>query len=203
MGGDTMEIIIGIAFLVACITIIIIALKNNFNNINIEDSKIKAGKIGEERAITIIESVLREGDYLFSNIDFIYDDRPAELDCVVVNKYGVFIIEVKNYVGYIVGDEDDYEWKKYKITDAKDIYDKSVKNPIKQVKRQVYLLAKYLDYYGVNVWVKGYALLMHGNSPVDSEYILSSIDEIDKAIHTKNRNFLSKSTIENIKNILQ
>ena len=184
MGGDTMEIIIGIAFLVACITIIIIALKNNFNNINIEDSKIKAGKIGEERAITIIESVLREGDYLFSNIDFIYDDRPAELDCVVVNKYGVFIIEVKNYVGYIVGDEDDYEWKKYKITDAKDIYDKSVKNPIKQVKRQVYLLAKYLDYYGVNVWVKGYALLMHGNSPVDSEYILSSIDEIDKAIHT-------------------
>lgn len=198
-----MEIIIGIAFLVACITIIIIALKNNFNNINIEDSKIKAGKIGEERAITIIESVLREGDYLFSNIDFIYDDRPAELDCVVVNKYGVFIIEVKNYVGYIVGDEDDYEWKKYKITDAKDIYDKSVKNPIKQVKRQVYLLAKYLDYYGVNVWVKGYALLMHGNSPVDSEYILSSIDEIDKAIHTKNRNFLSKSTIENIKNILQ
>lgn len=198
-----MEIIIGIAFLVACVIIIISALKNNSNNINIENSKIKAGKRGEERAITIIESVLREGDYLFSNIDFIYDDRPAELDCVVVNKYGVFIIEVKNYVGYIVGNEDDYEWKKYKITDAKNTYYKSVKNPIKQVKRQVYLLAKYLDYYGVNVWVKGYALLMHGNSPVDSEYILSSIDEIDKAIHTKNKNFLSKSTIESIKNILQ
>lgn len=75
-----------------------------------------------------------------------YDGRPAELDCVVVNKNGVFVIEVKNYVGVLFGKENEYEWKKYKKTAAGNVYEKTVKNPIKQVKRQVYILAKYLEY---------------------------------------------------------
>ena len=63
-------------------------------------------------------------------------------------------------------------------------------------------MAKYLDYYGVDVWVKGYALLMQGNSPVCSEYVLSSLDEIDKAIHTKDRTLLSDHTISKIKELI-
>lgn len=199
-------IVLGIVILIALITfiaIIIYNFKDDFTENVFEDPKRKAGRIGEQNAISVINSILRNGDYLFSNVNFIYDNRPVELDCVVLNKYGVFIIEVKNYIGHIVGEEDDYEWKKYKTTYSGNVYEKSVKNPIKQVKRQIYLLAKYLDYYGVNVWVKGYALLMHKNSPVNSDYILSSIGEIDKAIHKKDRKFLLPSTIEEIKNLLQ
>lgn len=121
------------------------------------------------------------------------------MDCVIINKYGVFIIEVKNYVGFITGNEDDYEWQKFKITDSGNVYESSVKNPIKQVKRQVYLLSGYLRSCGINVWIKGYALLINGNSPVNSNYILSTIDDIDKAIHTKDRVILSKDTVEHIK----
>lgn len=43
---------------------------------------------------------------------------------------------------------------------------------------------------------------MHGNSPVRSEYILSSINEIDKSIHTRDRTLLSNGTVERIKEIL-
>lgn len=50
-------------------------------------------------------------------------------------------------------------------------FEKNVKNPIKQVKRQTYILAKYLEYYGPRVWVEGYAFLVNGNSPVNSSYI--------------------------------
>lgn len=77
-----------------------------------------------------------------------------------------------------------------------------VKNPIKQVKRQVYILAKYLYFYGVDVWVNGFAFLINKNSPVVSEYVLTDINDIDKVIHNSNRNRLTPKTIEKIASIL-
>ena len=160
------------------------------------------GKQGEQYAAQLIRSVLREGDRLFTNVQISFDGKPAELDNVVVNKYGVFIIEIKNYKGILVGEEDDYEWKKYKITDAGNTYEKTVKNPIKQVRRQIYVLARYLDYYGFKVWVKGYAILLQGNSPVESEYLLKSRVDIDRVIHTADRKTLSSDTVNAIIYIL-
>lgn len=162
----------------------------------------RVGIRGEEAAVRAIESVLREGDRLFTNVSIEYDGKPAELDNVIVNKYGVFIIEVKNYKGYIVGNEDDYVWQKYKTTDAGSTYEKTVKNPIKQVKRQVFILAHYLEYYGERLWVKGYTILLHGNSPVESEYMLNSVSDIDRAIHTKERRMLDEKTVESITKLL-
>lgn len=191
-----------LAAVIALIYIIVKISKHDFGETVYEEPQRTAGRRGEEKAALVIKSILRDGDFLLSNVRFTYDNRRAELDCVVVNRYGVFIIEVKNYAGYIVGKEDDYEWVKHKMTESRNIYVTTVKNPIKQVKRQVYLLAKYLNYYGINVWVRGYALLMKGNSPVDSDYILSSVADIDNAIHTKDRTLLSQETIEKIKDLL-
>lgn len=162
----------------------------------------RVGIRGEEAAVRAVESVLREGDRLFTNVKIEYEGKPAELDIVVVNRYGVFIIEVKNYTGYIVGGEDDYEWQKFKTTDAGNTYERTVKNPIKQVKRQIYILAHYLEYYGPRVWVKGYAILLHDNSPVESSYLLDSIASIDRAIHSRDRTILNMDTIEKISNLL-
>ena len=162
----------------------------------------RVGIWGEEAAVRIIQSVLRDCDRLFTNVSIEYDGKSAELDNVVVNKYGVFIIEVKNYSGFIVGGEDDFEWKKYKTTDAGNTYVKTVKNPIRQVKRQIYILARYLEYYGSRVWVHGYAILLHGNSPVRSEYVLTSKADIDHAIHTVDRRMLDTKTVDRIVELL-
>ena len=78
-----------------------------------------------------------------------------------------------------------------------------MKNPIKQVKRQVYVLAKYLDYYGLRVWVEGYALLTQGNSPVDRPCVLSSIADIDRAVHTSGKNRLTKQQVDSIANLIR
>ena len=162
----------------------------------------QAGMQGEATAVRAILSILREDDRLFTNVQIEYDGKETELDSVIVNKYGVFIIEVKNYVGYITGGEDDYEWIKYKTTDAGNTYGKTVRNPIKQVKRQIYILARYLEYYGSKVWVRGYAVLINGNSPVESEYVLWNIQDIDRAIHTPDRKMLSTQTIDAISKLL-
>lgn len=163
-----------------------------------EDPQRRAGRRGEQVACDIIRGVLREDDLFFRNVRVSHEGKPTELDNVIVNTCGVFIIEVKNYKGRLVGNEDDYKWTQYKTTDAGNTYEKPVSNPIKQVKRQAYILAHYLEYYGPKVWVSGYAMLLHRNSPVESSYVLSSTNDIDRAIHTHDRRGLNRETVSKI-----
>lgn len=158
----------------------------------------RAGLRGEEATVRAIGHILRESDRLLTNVRIAYDGKPAELDTVIVNPFGVFIIEVKNYVGRIVGGEDDYEWQKLKTTSAGNTYEKKVKNPIRQVRRQVYILAHHLESCGLRVWVKGYAILIQDNSPVESDYLLHSVADIECAIHTRDRTLLSADTVDAI-----
>lgn len=74
------------------------------------------GNEGERTVRRWIKSVMQEGDKLLENIRVEYGGRRMEIDCLVINKYGVFTIEVKNYVGDIIGNEEDDEWIKTKTT---------------------------------------------------------------------------------------
>lgn len=191
----------------AVIIIIVVAIKRNVSRgitpRTFEPEVKRAGHHGERIAANIIKSVLYEDDYCFTNVAIHYQDKKAELDNVIVNKYGVFIIEVKNYKGRLYGAEDDYDWKKYKDDGYGNTFEKEVKNPIKQVKRQIYILAKCLECYGTRVWVDGYALLVNGNSPVKSSYVLENLNDIDTAIHTFRRERLSDQNVESIVNMLR
>ena len=168
-----------------------------------ESPQRENGRQGEQQAAELIRSVLREGDHLFTNVEISFQGRPAEIDAVVVNTCGVFVIEVKNYSGKLVGGEDDYDWKKYHMTEAGNVYVKTVKNPIKQMKRQVYLLAHYLEYYGVKVWVEGYAMLLHRNSPVNSGCILWNTRDIDRAVHTPGKVKLTGRKVLEISRLME
>ena len=163
----------------------------------------QAGKTGELVAQEIIREVLRENDILLSNICISYEGKETELDNVVITDKGVFIIEVKNYSGKLVGKEDDFEWKKYKLSAGGNVYEKNVKNPIKQVKRQVYILSHYLKSHGIDIWVEGYALLLENNSPVHGDCVLESRKEIGTVIHRQGRNHLSKRTMEEVRVLLK
>lgn len=169
----------------------------------VESESDIAGRQGEEIAAYVIRRVMRPDDVLLTNVQITYDGRPAEMDSIIVNKYGVFIIEVKNYTGILVGGEDDYEWTKYHTTDAGNTYSKAARNPIRQVKRQVYLLARYLEIHGIDVWVEGYAFLTNRNSPVKSKVMLESPGDIDRAIHTKGKKLLGKTAVDKIVKLLE
>ena len=163
----------------------------------------QAGKAGELAAQEIIREVLRENDILLFNICISYEGKETELDNVVITDKGVFIIEVKNYSGKLVGKEDDFEWEKYKLSAGGNVYEKNVKNPIKQVKRQVYILSHYLKSYVIDIWVEGYVLLLENNSPVPGECVLESRKEIGTVIHRQGRNHLSKRTMEEVRVLLK
>lgn len=185
--------------IIVIIAIIIIIIAAVF--LNSEPPERKCGRLGEEYAARMIESILNGKDHLLSNITVSFDQKNTELDNVIVNEYGIFIIEVKNYNGQLVGSVGDYEWQKYHTTDAGNTYVKAVKNPIKQVKRQIYILSNYLKQHNINVWINGYVLLLHNNSPVDSEFILADVSDIDRVIHTQKVS-LDCRTVESIIGLL-
>ena len=81
-----------------------------------------AGIEGERYARNRIREILRPDDQLFSNVAVSYDGREAELDNVIVNPFGVFIVEVKNYSGTLAGDADDFEWEKLHMSQGGNIY---------------------------------------------------------------------------------
>lgn len=170
---------------------------------NLEDPVERAGRRGEEVAEDIISNVLRDDDILLTNVELSYEGKRTEADIIVINQNGVFIIEVKNYVGELVGGIDDSEWKKYKTTPGGDVYVKTVRNPIKQVKRQIYIVSSILKARRIKVWVEGYVMLMENNSPVDDKMILRNIHEIDFAIHGATEQIISKKEIDKIVSILQ
>lgn len=180
----------------------ILIVNKGFSGTIFESGKRRTGRLGEEFIAGVIQDVLREDDYLFTNVEIKNDGKRAEMDCIVVNTCGVFIFEVKNYSGQLSGTEEDFEWFKVKVTGAGNVYTDRVKNPIPQVKRQVHILAKYLRYYGCDVWVDGYAILVNNNSPVKSEVIISNSAQIDRIIHTHGKNQLSRSEVEKIRRLL-
>lgn len=168
-----------------------------------ETPGVRAGKRGEKEATGIIKQVLQEDDILLTNVCVKYKEKATELDNVIINRRGVFIIEVKNYSGTLTGKEDDYEWTKYKVSRGGNIYEKQVRNPIKQVRRQVYILARFLKYSGIRVWVEGYVLLLNNNSPVHNDMVLESFEGIDQALHGRTHNSLNSGAVAAIKELLQ
>ena len=185
------------------IFVIIVIISFLLKHIPIETPEKRAGRLGEEYATSVIEDVLNKDDILLTNVKIAVDGKRTELDNVVINDKGVFIIEVKNYSGQLSGDEDDFEWVKNKETEAGNQYQKTVKNPIKQVKRQEYILSKLLKNHGIWVWIKGYVFFVEQNSPVNNECVLETRKDIDNALHSASRNHLNRKTIEEIKSLLK
>ena len=193
----TLLIIIGIVFFLFLIVLVVLVSKH------IEPEQRRAGRRGEEYVSSLIRDILKENDILLNNISIFADDKEAEFDNLIINKNGIFIIEVKNYSGTLVGDEDDYEWVKNKISSGGELYTKNVKNPIKQVKRQVYILSQFLKENKINAWIEGYVFLVERNSPIESIYVLESERDIDEVIHKPGKKPLSKKTITDIINLLE
>ncbi|MBE5706789.1 MAG: NERD domain-containing protein [Erysipelotrichaceae bacterium] len=192
-----MQIIVIIFFVIILFIILLLSLSNG------EDQKRIAGKEGELQAKKILNHYLNENDLLLNNLNISIHGRNTELDYVVINNNGVFIFEVKNFSGKLVGNEDDQYWNKYKISRGNKEYIKEIRNPIKQLKREIYLLKEYLKYYGVDLWIEGYVLFVNMNSPVESEYTVNDKSEIDDILHLRRNQVLTKNQIEKIISILK
>ena len=81
-----------------------------------------------EKAVSAILATLPEEDYrTINNVMLKTETGTSQVDHVVVSTYGIFVIETKNYKGWITGTEKSNQW-------TKNMYGKKYpfRNPLKQ-----------------------------------------------------------------------
>lgn len=133
MTKTLLELIINFWYL--WVIIILIALYKLFK------PKIK-GVLGETTVKLILTELPRDKYIVLNDVLINCDHGTTQIDHVVVSVYGLFVIETKNYSGWILGKESDEYW-------VQSIYGKKnrFKNPIRQNYGHVKALKSLLSNY--------------------------------------------------------
>ena len=129
-------------------------------------SVMLAGAAGEERALTQLSTLPDE--YTVFNQICLPDSRSRtgyrEADFVVLGPNGVFIIENKDYRGWVKGAWNSDQWKLYKIGRCGTPYINSCRNPVRQVQVYVSLLAGIFSRRDIKAWITPMVSLSRNNS---------------------------------------
>ncbi len=150
---------------------------------------------------------LPEDYHVFTNVKICYQDYCQEADLVIVGIKGVYVVEVKNHNGRIVGNGDDSHWIQHKVGRGGGKYSKEMPNPVKQVRGQVYKLSKLFKENGINVWVDGIVLFTNESVNVNvqntSVPVLHPAKRLNHHILThNNRQYLNRSLVKKTVEIL-
>jgi ssDNA-binding Zn-finger/Zn-ribbon topoisomerase 1 len=89
-------------------------------------NKIK-GKIGEKTIATILGFLNKSNYKVINNILLKSGEKTSQIDHLVISDFGIFVIETKNYKGWILGDEHSEYWTQVIYKRRERLY-----NPIKQ-----------------------------------------------------------------------
>lgn len=138
---------------------------------------IRTGREGEEKVIQEVEKIphfVRKEGYTIA-----YDGNSFESDLVIINQYGVHLLEVKNY-GSMSDKQQNFEitadGHMHFYVNGKETETRN--SPVLQVKRHQHLMKKMLQDQGYDVPVKAYVLMAndyisfvnHSDVPVLSLY---------------------------------
>ena len=104
-------------------------------------SSIGKGIVGEGLLNFVINIVMDKKKYqLLKNVTLRTDNGTTQIDHIIVSQYGVFVIETKNYEGWIFGSEHSKIW-------TQSIYGKknTFQNPLHQNYKHVKVIQKLLN----------------------------------------------------------
>ena len=104
-----------------------------------KQSAEKLGKVGETKVSSIIGKSVSGEKYVFNDYVVLDNGQTSQIDHIVVNKSGVFVIETKNYSGRIYGSEDQQEWTQVLAGGCEK---NKFYNPLKQNATHIYYLKK-------------------------------------------------------------
>lgn len=123
------------------------------------------GAIGENIVSSIL-TCLPDGYFVFDDVYLNVDGRSVQIDHVVISAYGIFVIETKNYKGWIYGSDESEYW-------TKNVYGRKYqfRNPIKQNFSHVAALSKLLglslsNFIPVVVFLNGVTLKCDAHATV-------------------------------------
>lgn len=99
------------------------------------------GFIGEKSLSTALSLKLDRKTYsIFENLYVPAGEFATQIDLLVLSVYGMFVVEIKNYSGWIFGDEKSKNWTQV-VSSKKNQF----QNPIRQNYKHIKALAEYLN----------------------------------------------------------
>lgn len=108
------------------------------------------GKVGELKVRCIIGSNNPGKRYVINDLTLANNGKTAQIDHVVINSNGVFIIETKNYSGTIYGSENQLEWTQ--VLAYGKVKNKFY-NPLKQNATHVYCVSQIIGNLPIHSFV--------------------------------------------------
>lgn len=133
------------------------------------------GSWGEHKTLTKLTDRLSDDYHIFVGVKV---HEKMESDMVITGPNGVFVVEIKNFKGKIEGRTDDKEWILHKVGQEGGRYTKTIKNPLGQLRRNVYILSKYLKLQKSPAWIEGRTYFANNNEWKNSipDNCISNID---------------------------
>ena len=62
--------------------------------------------------LTVVKQDNKKGYYLFNDLTLETPDETTQIDHVIISRFGIFVIETKNFTGWIFGSENQKQWTK-------------------------------------------------------------------------------------------
>lgn len=155
----------------------------------------------------------------------------SEIDLILLHETGIYVVESKNYSGWIKGDENQEQWEQIKLNNEGN-ENRQFQNPINQNKGHISSLLKYLKYpylrknvihiyedpdknykddiakVAENIKIKSYIVFgeqCNIKDVVKDEYVLTGIRHLNKYLGDEIKNsdkVLNKEQIDAIFNLL-
>jgi len=136
------------------------------------------GWIGEKAVADILAKLPTDQYKIINNLMIKTDNGTNQIDHIVVSKYGIFVIETKNYKGWITGGE-------YSDTWTKNMYGKKYPfyNPLKQNYGHVKNLSKITN-LSLDKFIPIVAFSSRSELKVQTEKPLIYISKIKRTVET-------------------
>lgn len=108
--------------------------------------RLNKGRYGEYLSYKHLKGYEENGaKFLFNVYIPKSETETTEIDVIMISQYGLFVIESKNYSGWIFGDENQYKWTQTLPTGKGKSHKEHFYNPIKQNRGHINYLNTYID----------------------------------------------------------
>jgi len=180
----------GIILLILIFAILISSIYYRINK-----AKIK-GTLGERKISSKLSSL--PNNYLvFNDIYINVAGRSTQIDHVVISIYGIFVIETKNYTGWIYGSDNSEYW-------TKNIYGNKYqfRNPIKQNKSHI-LALKQLWGISTDKFIPIVTFLNGADLKCETHEIVIYSNQLKSVILSYKNQILSSEKVKDLAKILR
>lgn len=157
----------------------------------------KKGKRGESLVASILGETEDGVKQVFNDYRFYSYGKATQIDHILVNKNGVFVIETKNYSGQIYGNKNQQQWLQIMAYGHTRNY---FYNPVKQNNSHIYKLSKILP---KNIKLISLVVFIKANiDNVDADNVYK-INELKEVLNTETNVNLTAQQINYVANILK